>query len=250
MKNQDETLQDGLETLERVLGTGSLDKTMPETESEGKDQTPDQPETGQSTDKPPETASPPSSTAKQGAPVFVYLAILFASAFLMLLLAYFIQERNSAAQIGNLQDALENIQSIDEILAENQKMRTDLRSLQNSCAEITRENSSLEQHIAAISRANDSRQRTKDVLFNIILLENLMREERYEEAAVIYTTLLRKQELSFILDEQTTSAENAHFSIRDRLLEIGIQLEEQGYPLQVEQYRLLIEETAPDPLEP
>lgn len=32
--------------------------------------------------------------SKKGVPVFGYMAILFAAAFLMLLLAYFIQQRN------------------------------------------------------------------------------------------------------------------------------------------------------------
>ena len=38
--------------------------------------------------------------------VFTYLAILFAAAFLLLLLAYFIQQRNSEVAIDGLKDSL------------------------------------------------------------------------------------------------------------------------------------------------
>lgn len=72
----------------------------------------------------------PGTKPKRATPVFVYLVILFAAAFLMLLLAYFIQERNAEAQIGDLRDSLEAFQSITALTAENQELRDQLDELE------------------------------------------------------------------------------------------------------------------------
>lgn len=72
----------------------------------------------------------PGAKPKRSTPVFVYLLILFAAAFLMLLLAYFIQERNTEAQIGDLRDSLEAFQSISALTAENQELREQLDELE------------------------------------------------------------------------------------------------------------------------
>ncbi len=45
---------------------------------------------------------------RRKAPVFVYLAVLFIAAFLMLLLAYFIQERNEEVAAPVSRETLEN----------------------------------------------------------------------------------------------------------------------------------------------
>lgn len=72
----------------------------------------------------------PGTKPKRATPVFVYLLILFAAAFLMLLLAYFIQERNAEAQIGDLRDSLEAFQSISALTGENQELRDQLDELE------------------------------------------------------------------------------------------------------------------------
>lgn len=47
-------------------------------------------------EKQPSSGSRRSKRPRKGASVFVYLAVLFAAAFLMLLLAFFIQQRDDA----------------------------------------------------------------------------------------------------------------------------------------------------------
>lgn len=76
----------------------------------------------------PKHSTPPTEETeprKHTSSVLGYLAVLFAAAFLMLLLAYFIQERNSTAQIGNLRNSLETFQSVDAMIAENQALRAE-----------------------------------------------------------------------------------------------------------------------------
>ena len=54
--------------------------------------------------------------------MFTYLAILFAAAFLMLLLAYFIQQRNNDVALDHLRDSITSYQSLDQLIEENQAL--------------------------------------------------------------------------------------------------------------------------------
>ena len=67
---------------------------------------------------------------KKGGPVFGYLAIMFAVAFLMLLLAYFIQQRNNEVAMDGLRDSITSFESIDELLEENRQLRENADALQ------------------------------------------------------------------------------------------------------------------------
>ncbi len=55
----------------------------------------------------PETEQIEHEQPRRKAPVFVYLAVLFIAAFLMLLLAYFIQERNDEVAAPVSRETLE-----------------------------------------------------------------------------------------------------------------------------------------------
>lgn len=64
--------------------------------------------------------------------VFTYLAILFAAAFVLLLMAYFMQQRTSEQTIGTLKASITSIQSLDELIEENQALREENRELENA----------------------------------------------------------------------------------------------------------------------
>lgn len=75
-----------------------------------------------------ETSPPPRRHS-----VFPYLAILFGTAFLLLLFAYLMQQRDSQEIMGNLSDlraSLGSIQSIDELTEENRKLREEMEALE------------------------------------------------------------------------------------------------------------------------
>lgn len=64
-----------------------------------------------------------------GRSVFAYLAVLFGAAFLLLLFAYLMQQRDSAEIMGNLsqlRESMGSIQSIDELTEENRQLREEL----------------------------------------------------------------------------------------------------------------------------
>ena len=58
--------------------------------------------------------------------VAIYLVILFAAAFALLLMAYFMQQRSNNEVIGNLQNSVNQFQTVDELRAENQQLQEQL----------------------------------------------------------------------------------------------------------------------------
>ena len=84
----------------------------------------------------PDSPDPPeeeqSSPPPRKCSVFVYLAVLFGTAFLLLLFAYLMQQRDSEEIIGNLtqlRESMGSIQSIDELLEENRALREENEGL-------------------------------------------------------------------------------------------------------------------------
>lgn len=67
-------------------------------------------------------------------PVYVYLAVLFGAAFLMLLLAYFIQQRNNETTISGLQSSW-NL-SREELMQENDRLEEENEALTARIAEL------------------------------------------------------------------------------------------------------------------
>lgn len=87
----------------------------------------------------PEHASPPPRRRS----VFVYLAVLFGTAFLLLLFAYLMQQRDSEEIMGNLSDlrqSLGSIQSIDQLVEENRALREELEGLKEQITALETEN--------------------------------------------------------------------------------------------------------------
>ena len=76
-------------------------------------------------DKPQQTEAAPGKSQRSS--VYIYLAVLFAAAFLMLLLAYFVQQRNNESTISGLQNSW-NL-SRAELVAENNQLRQELEAL-------------------------------------------------------------------------------------------------------------------------
>ena len=96
-------------------------------------ETPNQPdsttEETQTAKKPEEAKSASQKPKRRGASVFTYLAILFAAAFLMLLLAYFIQQRNNDVAMDHLRDSITSYQSLDQLIEKNQTLGDENKQL-------------------------------------------------------------------------------------------------------------------------
>ena len=107
-------------------------------------------ESQEETEAPEEEKSTPSSPLG-GRSVFAYLAVLFGAAFLLLLFAYLMQQRDSAEIMGNLSDlraSMGSIQSIDELTEENRQLREEKDSLQARLDELEKQVGELEEKLA------------------------------------------------------------------------------------------------------
>lgn len=63
--------------------------------------------------------------------VGVYLAILFAVAFILLLLSYFMQQRNNAEVISGLRDSASAVENLQQLQDSNKKLSTQVGQLQD-----------------------------------------------------------------------------------------------------------------------
>lgn len=105
---------------------------------------------------------------KKGGPVFGYLAIMFAVAFLMLLLAYFIQQRNNEVAMDGLRDSITSFESLDEVLDDNRQLREELAALEQELDALEEENATLQTQVSQLeskqAELEEALQRTEDEL--------------------------------------------------------------------------------------
>ena len=127
-----------------------------------------------------ESGTPPDRKNKRSA-VYLYLLILFGAAFLMLLLAYFIQQRSSKSTISDLKDSmnlsreqlLEQIRELEDQLAESSSQYD---KLERQYDQLTEENKRLS---ASLDEAVDSHQ---DALHSLYLWEVFWDLDQYYQA--------------------------------------------------------------------
>lgn len=78
--------------------------------------------------------------------VLTYLVVLFVVAFLLLLIAYFQQQRQSSEATDDaIKQSASALQSIQNLLTENEKLRAEAADLESQVDQLTRENAALEQ---------------------------------------------------------------------------------------------------------
>lgn len=83
---------------------------------------------------------------RKGPSVLSYLVVLFIVAFLLLLIAYFQQQRISSEATGDaMKQSASALQSIQNLLTENEKLRQEAADLESRVGELTQENAALEQ---------------------------------------------------------------------------------------------------------
>lgn len=150
------------------------------------------------------TADPEEEKSSSPAPlggrsVFAYLAVLFGAAFLLLLFAYLMQQRDSAEIMGNLsqlRESMGSIQSIDELTEENRALREEKDSLQAKSDEMEKQIEQLEAELAGeqneVNRwrdINSESQATIDACCKVAKLKQLYEEGKIEEARAFLDTI-------------------------------------------------------------
>lgn len=103
----------------------------------------------------PETAQQPRprrSRQSRRSPVMGYLVILFAVAFLLLLWAYFQQQRSNTEATDALKQSASAVQSIQELIANNDALREENESLKAQTEELEKQLSDAKATIEAAER--------------------------------------------------------------------------------------------------
>ena len=177
----------------------------------------------------PESATPPGKNKRSS--VYIYLLILFGAAFLMLLLAYFVQQRNSESAISDLRDSM-NL-SRTELLAEVETLKEDNESLQQDIEQLSTQLDSLQEENATLNRQLEAERSSAEelndrtgVLTSMAILEQAIRDGNYEVAAQKARNLCQGD---WELDLGIANLDGSeHFSPRERLAELIPLLEEEG----------------------
>ncbi|MEG2421327.1 MAG: hypothetical protein RSB55_07230 [Oscillospiraceae bacterium] len=80
----------------------------------------------------------------KGHSVVLYLAILFAAAFVLLLMSYFMQQRTNDAAISGLQQSISSMQSMENMIDDNSKLQERVAALDEKNDALMAEKSKLE----------------------------------------------------------------------------------------------------------
>lgn len=153
----------------------------------------------------PETAPAPETAVNErgkvgGAPVFVYLAIMFAAAFLLLLMAYLMQEHNSRTVIADLRESLDI--SRDSLTEENQTLRAELQSLLEQVDTLQDQLDSAESGYLTLQGEFDLLSQTYQAVLTLEQLERLCQQEQPEPARSL---LAQSEDLAELLAQADQS---------------------------------------------
>lgn len=100
-----------------------------------------------------ETSDTQKTGSKRGQSVLIYLMVLFAIAFLMLLLAFFMQHRSSENTISTLRESVAAMQTIETLQQQNDQLQKTVDGLQEENATLTEENAALQEELNSTKQA-------------------------------------------------------------------------------------------------
>ncbi len=151
-----------------------------------------------------------------------YLTILFAAAFLLLLLALLMQERAADQAPADQTDSLSSVQSVEAILANNQTLQEQNQELREQTQALEKENQDLERQIGELEEASSDLsvqlQRTAAAMDYFWQLDEAYVLQRYQRCR----TLIQAVEEQGLTDALPTESvtDNGRFSPAGRYQEI------------------------------
>lgn len=133
-----------------------------------------------------EHTEPPKSRS-----VVIYMAILIAAAFCLLLLAYFMQQR-TADTVEGLHQSVNSFQTIDQLVEDNRALQEEVGRLKEENAQLTQERDAAVEEAqkafldtASLNRACREAQENVQALAAVNQLRVLYNSRRYKEAIAL-----------------------------------------------------------------
>lgn len=224
------------ETPEEVLDRVMSQSLPPE--GDGPDPevpAPEAPPVAEPSPTPPEAGAKPAAPPKAGrrTSVYLYLLVLFGAAFMLLLLAYFVQQRSSETTISDLRDTMnlsrtELMEEIDGLKAEQEQLEALLQAAADAQAKAEEERDALEEQLRSEERHGIARYWEAHCANTLALLERFCAERDWLMAAVAV------EQMDFTFSSanpnyQEGSPQNANPAQSARFLELRDSLEEDGY---------------------
>lgn len=130
----------------------------------------------------PEGKVPAGEKRSKPSSVYIYLAVLFGAAFMMLLLAYFVQRRNSATAISNLR--ISTNATREELLEQNQQLQERVSQLEARAAQAEAGRETLEDDITGLTAAVHTATAQKRRLDYLWYVQQFMEAEDHPMAAL------------------------------------------------------------------
>lgn len=216
------------ETPETDLLASIIDKSL--AEQEGTRNKPNREEPADAPAAPPEEKKR-STPANKRTSVYRYLLVLFGAAFVLLLLAYFIQQRNSETTISGLRDSMnlsraelmEEIDGLKEEKAALEEQVAELSPLTDELAELQEEYDRLEAELQTSESTREEITKRQSILGAFAILEQALRDKNYE-TAVKYVRILAQDNPDLGLAD----LDGVLFDNQARLAEIVDLLERRG----------------------
>lgn len=133
--------------------------------------------------------NPPTEKKNKRSSVYIYLLILFGAAFMMLLLAYFVQQRNSETTIRDLRNSMnlsreDLMAEINTLKEEKEKQESTIQAMEDAQKEAEARQKELEEENTYYSWMTESSSLDREKGQMLAWLERFVREKDYLMAAV------------------------------------------------------------------
>jgi len=105
---------------------------------------------------------------RRRAPIAGYLVVLFAVAFLLLLMAYFQQQRQSSeATTDALKQSASAVESIQALMEENKAMREEIEALEDQVSDLKQSSAALSAQVSGLTDDLDKTRRAMDFFWQL-----------------------------------------------------------------------------------
>ena len=119
-------------------------------------------------------------------PLLWYLVILFAVAFLLLLLSYFMQMRNNAETINGLKDtSISAVQTLDNLIASRDKLLAQVDELEDQHKQLEEENAALEEALSQATAQGETLERQVQALDYLRRIQSFYTSGSYRSARMV-----------------------------------------------------------------